>query len=592
MPVMSTTSGRVTFPRSWRMPCRWISVRSARGANCCSTWPPGCRPPRPRVSDTTTFAPRTSMKPSALLLIALPAGLAAQQPDLAATADSVFARWNSTHTPGCAVGVARGGKVLLTRGYGMADLETGEPITAETVFESGSVAKQFTATAVIMLALDGKLTLDDDARKYVPELPRYDRPITIRHLLPHTSGLREWSSLVAAAGWARGTRVHTQAELLDVVFRQRALNYPVGEYYSYTNSGYALAAAIVERVSGQSLQQFTQERIFGPLGMSHTHWRDDYTEVVPGRAQAYTDEDDGWYLAVPFENVVGPGGLLTTVGDWLTWNEALATGRPGGALVDSLTRRMRLNSGREIEYARGLFVLSYRGVPEISHSGSTAGYSTYLARFPDRDNLSIAVLCNSTGGAAGSYTHQLADRLIADFPPAPPLDTTRADPARLAPFAGIYRNTRTHAALEVNRGLAVRALPGDWYWLPNGTRWHFSAAAGAQPAELRIAQPAVDTVLYRRVADQYWQPTRAELSAFEGSYPSDEIGVTYQVKLAGDSLTLSPRAGALRILRPTYPDGFAMTGSAVWFTRDRGGRVTAMHLSESRMWDLVVPRAR
>jgi CubicO group peptidase (beta-lactamase class C family) len=534
------------------------------------------------------------MKSVPLLLLALPAALAAQQPDLAAVADTVFARWNSTHTPGCAVGVAREGKVLLTRGYGMADLENGTPITAETIFESGSVAKQFTATAVILLALDGKLSLDDPARKYLPELPEYDRPITIRHLLTHTSGLREWSSLVGAQGWPRGTRAHTQAELLDVVFRQKALNYPVGDYYSYTNSGYALAMTIVERVSGKSLQEFTHERIFGPLGMTHTRWRDDFTRLVPGRAQAYSREDDGWRLNMPFENVVGPGGLLTTVGDWLTWNEALTNRKLGAALVDSLTTRMRLTSGREIRYARGLMVLNHRGVREISHSGSTAGYSTYLARYPDHGNLSIAVLCNSSSGAAGNYTHQLADRLIRDFPPPPALDTTRADSAALAAYLGIYRNTRTHGSLEVTPGSAARfrALPNGWFWLGNNTRWHFETGPGGRPAGIRIAQPDGDTVAYQYVAQRFWTPTPEQLRAFEGAYPSDEIGVTYQVKVVGDSLTLSPRVGSVLTLRPTYPDGFAVRGSAVWFTRDRGGRVTVMHLSESRVWDLAVPRAR
>lgn len=528
------------------------------------------------------------------LLLTLPAALTAQQPDFVAVADTVFARWNSTHTPGCAVGVAREGKLLLTRGYGMADLETGTPITPETIFESGSVAKQFTATAVILLALDGKLSLDDPARKYVPELPEYDRPITIRHLLTHTSGLREWSSLVAAQGWPRGTRAHTQAELLDVVFRQKALNYPVGEYYSYTNTGFALAMAIVERVSGKSFQEFTQARIFRPLGMTHTQWRDDFTRLVPGRAQAYSREEDGWHLNMPFESVVGPGGMLTTVGDWLIWNEALATRKLGAAVVDSLTRRMRLNGGREIEYARGLRVTSYRGVPEISHSGSTAGYSTYLARYPDRGNLSIAVLCNSSSGAAGSYAHQLADRLIHDFPPPAALDTIRMDSAAFARYHGIYRNTRTHQSLEVAPGAAerFRALPDGWFWFGNNSRWRFDVGPAGTPTGLRIAQPDGDTVAYTYAAEKFWSPTPGELRAFEGAYPSEELGVTYQVKVVGDSLTLSPRAGSVLVLRPTYPDGFAVRGRAIWFTRDRGGRVTAMHLSESRVWDLVVPRAR
>jgi CubicO group peptidase (beta-lactamase class C family) len=532
--------------------------------------------------------------PVLLLVLALPARLAGQQPDLTAYADTVFAEWNSTHTPGCAVGVERDGHVLLTRGYGMADLETGLPITPATIFESGSVAKQFTATAVVLLALDGKLNLDDPVRRYIPELPAYDRPITIRHLLTHTSGIREWSALVAAAGWPRGTRAHQQADLLDIVFRQKALNYPVGDYYSYTNSGYAIAMSLVERVSGKSFQAFARERIFGPLGMTHTQWRDDFTRLVPGRAQAYDREADGWHLAMPFESVVGPGGLLTTVGDWLIWNEALSKRTLGTALVDSLTHQMRLTSGREIQYALGLFITGYRGVPEISHAGSTAGYSTFLARFPDRGNLSIAVLCNSTSGAAGTYAHRLADRLIGDFPPPPALDTTRVDSATFARYAGVYRNDRMGAPLVVGTGTftRLRALPDGWFWQANGSRWHLDLEPGGRPAAIRIWQPDGDTVRYTFAGEQTWTPTREQLQAFVGAYRSDEVGATYEAKLAGDSLMLTPRAGVETTLRPTYRDGFAARGYAVWFTRDRHNRVDAMHVGESRLWDLVLPRVR
>jgi CubicO group peptidase (beta-lactamase class C family) len=532
------------------------------------------------------------MKRCAAFLLAVPLSLSAQQPDLARVADTVFARWNSTHTPGCAVGVSRDGKVLLTRGYGMADLETGTPITPETIFESGSVAKQFTATAVVLLALDGKLDLDDPARKYFPELPDYGRPLTIRHLLTHTSGLREWSALVAAAGWPRGSRAHDQATLLDLVFRQKALNYPVGDYYSYTNSGYALAMALVERVSGKSFQEFSRERIFAPLGLTHTQWRDDYTRLVPGRAQAYTREDDAWHLAMPFEDVVGPGGLLTTVGDWLTWNEALTRKTLGAALVDSLHRRMRLTNGREIAYALGLFVQSYRGIPEIAHSGSTAGYSTYLARYPDRGNLSIAVLCNSTAANPVAGTRALADRLITDFPPPPALDTTAVDSATLARYAGVYRGERFNAMLELTpaMGREIRALPDGWLWSPGGARWHVDLGPAGRPTALRIAQPDGDTVRFSYVADKTWTPAPADLAAFAGRYRSDEVGATYVLEVKGDSLTLSPRAGQVFTLRPSFPNGFAVRGRIVWFSRDRRGRVTTMHVSESRMWDLEFGR--
>ncbi|HET7040252.1 MAG TPA: serine hydrolase domain-containing protein [Gemmatimonadales bacterium] len=531
------------------------------------------------------------MKRLPILLLALPLPLVAQQPDLARAADTIFDRWNSTHGPGCAVGVAQNGKTLLTRGYGMADLETGTAITPETIFESGSVAKQFTATAVVLLALDGKLSLDDPVRNYFPELPDYGRPLTIRHLLTHTSGLREWSSLVAAEGWQRGTRAHDQATLLDAVFRQKSLNYPVGDYWSYTNSGYGLAMSLVEKVSGKSFQEFTRERIFAPLGMTHTSWRDDFTRIIPGRAQAYTMEDGEWHLAMPFESVVGPGGMLTTVGDWLIWNEALSNKTLGAAWADSLQRRGRLTGGREVNYALGLFVQSYRGVPEIAHSGATGGYSTYLTRFPDR-GLSIAVLCNSTQANPVGAARQLADRLITDFPPAVALDTTALDTAAFNRYLGVYRNPRNNAILQLTPGMArpLRTLPGGWLWMTNGARMQLESGAAGRPTGLRIAQPDGDTVNFVYIADKAWSPTAADLAAFVGRFRSDEVRATYTLAVKGDSLTLSPRPGVEIALRPSAPDAFGARGQVVWFERDRRGRVTTMHVSEGRMWDLVFNR--
>jgi len=530
-----------------------------------------------------------------VLLLFVPAFLSAQQPDFSRIADSVFRDRNTADAPGCAVGVARGGSVLLTRAYGMADLESGRANTPETIFESGSVAKQFTAAATVLLAMDGKLDLDDVVQKYVPELPTYDRPLTIRHLLTHTSGLREWSSLVAAQGWPRGTRRHTQTELFDVVTRQHALNYPVGDYYSYTNSGFGLLFTIVERVSGKTFQEFSQDRIFGPLGMSHTRWRDDFTALVPGRAQAYGRNRDGWHLNMPFEDVVGPGGLLTTVGDLLRWNEALTHKTLGAALVDSMSRQMRLTNGREIPYALGLFFQTYRGIPEISHSGSTAGYSTYLARYPDRGDLSVAVLCNAAGTNAGAYTHALVDALVTDFPPPPALDTSAVDSATFARFLGVYRNTRTSAPLVVTQRMRerFRALPDGSFWSSRGgIRWLFDVAANGTPSGIRVLQSDGDTLAYAFVAHDLWNPTPQQLAEFTGRYRSEELGMTYEVALVRDTLTVIARPGSTLQLAPAFSDGFESGGSTVWFTRDRRGRVVAMHAGESRMWDLVIPRLR
>src|SRR5215218_4339574 len=236
---------------------------------------------------------------------------ATQTPPREAAVDSVFSRW-TTSTPGCAVGVGANGTPVLERAYGMADLERDVPNAADTIFEAGSVSKQFTAAAVLLLARAGKLSLDDTVRKYVPELPDYGVPLTIRHMLTHTSGLRDWGELASIAGWPRGTRAHTHGHVLDIVSRQKALNFTPGTNWSYSNTGFNLAAMIVSRVSGQPFAQFSRERIFEPLGMTHTSWRDDYTRIVKHRAIAYESLADGYHEDMPFENVHGNGGLLTT----------------------------------------------------------------------------------------------------------------------------------------------------------------------------------------------------------------------------------------------------------------------------------------
>jgi CubicO group peptidase (beta-lactamase class C family) len=229
-----------------------------------------------------------SMRFSAVLLVTIPSLAAGQAPELGTVADRVFAQW-TRESPGCAVGVAQGGRTLLTRGYGMANLETGTPIIAETIFESGSVAKQFTASAILLLMSEGKLQLDDRVQKFLPELPEYGRPMTIRHLLSHTSGLREWSNLVAIDGWPRGSRVHSQEDLLETVFSQKEVNYPVGDHYSYTNSGFGLLVTIIERVSGMPLPG-SPGRLSSRLALTQTGWRDDFERIVPGRAQPMRGE--------------------------------------------------------------------------------------------------------------------------------------------------------------------------------------------------------------------------------------------------------------------------------------------------------------
>lgn len=354
---------------------------------------------------------------SVLWLVGVQAPAVAQPQVPDKSVDAIFSRWNNT-TPGCAVGVAVGGTPTLMKAYGMADLEHDVPNTPDTIFEAGSVAKQFTAMAIILLAGDGKLSLDDPARQYVPELPDYGVPLTIRHMLTHTSGLRDWGSVAGIAGAPRTTRAYTHAHVLDIVSRQKALNFPPGTNWSYSNTGFNLAAIIVSRVSGLPFAEFSKRRIFEPLGMTRTSWRDDHQRIVKGRATAYaTGPEGGYQTLMPFENVHGNGGLLTTVSDLLKWNENFVAPKVGTpALVAEMQRVARLIDGRELDYALGLYVRPLDGVQNVYHSGSTAGYRAHLNRFP-ATRTSVAVLCNGSNGDATRAANDVS-RLYLGLKPA------------------------------------------------------------------------------------------------------------------------------------------------------------------------------
>lgn len=405
----------------------------------------------------------------AVSLSAAPAAPMVAAPDNAV--DEIFAKWTSS-TPGCAVGVAVGGKPVLLKAYGMADLEHDVRNTPETVFEAGSVSKQFTALAVQLLASDGKLSLDDPVRKYIPELPDYHVPLTIRHMLSHTSGLRDWGSVESIAGWPRTTREYTHAHVLEIVSRQQALNFPPGTQWSYSNTGFNLAAIIVARVSGMPFSVFSKQRIFAPLGMTHTSWRDDHTRIVKGRAIAYAQRDGEYHSEMPFENVHGNGGLLTTVGDLLIWNENFVEPKVGSAkaLMEMQTVG-HFNDGKPLDYGLGLYVNDYRGLRNVYHSGSTAGYRAQLNRFPDT-RTSVAVLCNGANGDATRSANRVSDVFLGDrLKPAAPATAAAApaaalDPppsgAQLAALAGSYWSDEAETMLiaAVDQGaLVLRRRP-------------------------------------------------------------------------------------------------------------------------------------
>jgi len=501
-----------------------------------------------------------------------------------AKVDRVFERWNRSDTPGCAVGVEVDGKPVLIRAYGMANLEYGLKIRPDTIFESGSVAKQFTAAAIALLVQDGKLSLDDPVRKYVPELPDFGTPILIRHFLNHTSGLRSQWPLMGLSGRPTGRAVHTVDEILELVGRMKELNFKPGDEFLYNNTGYTLLGVVVARASGKSLDAFCQERLFKPLGMIHTQWRDDFTEIVPDRATAYGRKSDGtFYTLMSFTDVIGNGGLLTTVGDLLIWNENLDNPRVGGrALIEQLETRGRLNDGFENEYAQGLVVTTYKGLREVSHGGSTAGYQTFLARFPEA-RLSIAVLSNVTASGPARLAHEVADIYLAGKLKEPAKPVAAVVPAEtLKRYVGVYREPLTDAAMRVEldkdgktlqiSGQAVVPLSGTTFSTADGSRQAaFEPGPAGSPLRMRDSDGRSKPRLWEAVPP--FAPKPADLEAYAGTYHSEEIDTTYTIYIDGGKLKVRFRPAQRFELTPVYADAFEGDGDVLRFTRDGSGRV-------------------
>lgn len=534
-----------------------------------------------------------------LALVASAAGALAPRAPLGAQAlpdstvrriDALFVRYDST-SPGCLVGVGHNGQVVHARGYGMANLEYGIPLTRQSISESGSVAKQFTAAAVALLQLEGKLSLDDDIRKHLPEVPDFGTPITIRNILTMTSGLRDQWALLGLMGRGPGSEVHTHAEILDLVRRQRELNFAPGSEYLYSNTGYVLATMIVSRVSGMPFAQFTQERLFAPLGMTKTQWRDDYRRVVPGRATAYSYERNAWVQDMPFTMVHGNGGLLSSLDDLLRWNEALSgrlLGRP--ELTRLLETQMRLTDGRTISYALGLQVAPWtNGVREVSHSGATAGYRTFLARYPEA-RTSVAVWCNAAQANAVQLGRQVAAVLVP-----------RATPVRMAPtpiaaaereqITGPYRNPRTDDWLMISSageyarviGPAADSLRRDGapgrYLVGPGMTLTFSPA-GSRATALRLQSPDGD--VNEMIASPPPAAGSITLSDYAGTFRSPELESRVTIRVDGARLLVRISPDEETTLLPFYRDGFRFGGGTVRFERDASGRVTGLRVFAGR----------
>jgi CubicO group peptidase (beta-lactamase class C family) len=363
------------------------------------------------------FIVRTSVAAGLSLFLGMvhtPRAVAANDTPEAKQVDAIFADLVMPGSPGCALAAARGGKIVYEKGYGLANLEQEVPITPRTVFDIGSTSKQFTASSILLLEKEGKLSVSDDVRKYIPELPDYGKKITILNLLNHTSGIRDYLTLFELAG-VYVDSVTTDEDALAIITRQKSLNFEPGSEYLYSNSGFFLLSIIVKRVSGKSLPEFAAENIFKPLGMTQTLYRDRHTQLVPNRALAYdaNEPGPGFSFNVSYFEQTGDGAVHTSVEDILKWDENFYSAKVGGkAFLSKLQEPGILNNGKKLRYAKGLAVFDYRGLRAVAHGGSWGGYRAQLLRFPDQ-HFSVACLCNLGNADPESRATKVAEIFLA-----------------------------------------------------------------------------------------------------------------------------------------------------------------------------------
>ena len=489
-------------------------------------------------------APAAAALATALLLAAVavvllarprPAPEARTAPE--ARIDRIFAPWAAPDAPGCAVSAMQGGDILLAKGYGAANLEYGVPITPASVFHVASVSKQFTALAVALLADEGRVSWDDDIRRYVPELPDYGAPITLRHLAQHTSGIRDQWSLLQMAGWRWGGDVVTQDDALDLLTRQTALHFRPGTEHLYSNSGYTLLAVVVERVSGQSLRAFTDARVFAPLGMTRTTFRDQHTLLVRDRAYAYEADGAGGYrLSIPDFAIAGATSLFTTVEDLARWNRNFRTAEVGGRrVVQQLQEMTTLAGGARVSYAFGLVHGTHRGRRTVGHGGTDAGYRSEFLRFPVED-LAVAVLCNTRATDPARLARAVADAVL----PARAARAGRIEGPDLRAEGPRGRSApREPSAPRERSASGERPAPRE----PSAPRERSTLRPGAAPVAAGAEAAGAG-----RAGTAPAAPPRADLGALAGYYTHAESDVPLHLVLRGDHLALLAGGRGQRLL--------------------------------------------
>ncbi|MCR9080793.1 MAG: serine hydrolase [Cyclobacteriaceae bacterium] len=523
--------------------------------------------------------------------------------------DSIFQEWNQSGMPGGTVGVMQDGRIIYSKAFGLASLDFEVPNTPSTLYNIASVSKQFTAIAILRMAEKGLLSLDDDIRKYLLELPDFGQKINFRHLIHHTSGLRSVHDMLGLAGW-RGDDVRTNEDVFRFLTLQTDLNYPVGERYGYCNSGYVLMALVVERLIGRSFAEWMKSEVFEPLGMNHTYVEDNYTRVVPGNASSYYHSQENVFeRAMDYWNYTGAGNIHSTTEDLLLWAKNLYDPKPGWEnTFEQMKELGRYSNGQLGNYAFGLFVDKYRGQKRIHHSGSIGGFRAQIATFPDL-NLSISILSNFSSSNLGQKLIGVSEILLdidgtSNSQSASPQQVKQSvDPKLAKLIGGYYWDTYEKRVFQIQKkgeeliaivGTSERILEyfGDGKFNikdADGRKLRFDIQNGEVSSAKSISKEKIENI-WVPIGENSFSATA--LQDLEGEFYSQELQTSYKFKVVGDSLMVyHPRHGDISLERITAN---AFRGNwpvnIVEFITDTEGYVNQVKLSNSRVKNLMLTR--
>lgn len=545
---------------------------------------------------------------------------AGNEPAAVPAVDELFSEYDLEDTPGCALGVIRDGDFIYRQGYGMANLEYDIPISSSSVFRIASTSKQFTAVAIALLVESGKVSLQDPVRRYFPELPEWAEEMTVMQLLQHTSGIRDYLTLAWLVGLTEYTDHYTTEWVLDMLVRQKEGNFEPGSDFLYSNTGYMLLAQLVERVSGQTMREFSEEYIFGPLGMVHSRFQDNHAHIVRNRAAGYEPGEAGFDINMTTLNLVGDGAVFTSIDDLLYWdrnfyNNRLGKGSP--ELIEQMTGAYNSEQGDStaytpgpnggIYYAFGLERDNYRGLTRISHSGGFAGFRADMMRFPDQ-MFTVAVLCNRSDATPTRLATQVADYYLQDQMQAveddgPTMDTSLSAQS-LAIYTGEFWDSKNMVGLKVENedgklwaehpelGRFELAAIGQHRWHLIDCPWDVKLVYEIEGGAMR----QLDTLFN----DAAWgsfkpfkraEPGIANLAAYAGTYYSPELDIEYQIGVDQDQLNFVLKGEHPQELTPVLDGMYENTNWGVFeFERNPEGQVDGFLLHSGRVRNLAFQR--